>query len=197
MKKITASILSLSLVMGGATSVLGETLPESEVLAEKPVVKESVQKTYDYVYDGVEFVSQSPLNSDELEQLSKMSANPLGLLKPEISPLVIPSEGYTGIMENGPHYQHHKNLTSRLVVTAVGWWVAEKFKVSSKVSAAITAGVFVASETFLADTYVGTWQYKAWNQRVGMYEHFITLVHYTNNSYDQPKKVYNYSQGYW
>lgn len=197
MKKITASALSLLVFMGASTSALGQTLPESERLLENKVQSEVEQETYEYVYEGVEYVSQNPLSIENLELLNKMARNPMEFTKSEISPMVIPGEEYDSIMEYGPYYQHHNNMTSRAVLTAVGWFIGEKFKLNKVKSALIAGGVFVASEKFLADTYVGTWQYKSWNNNVGMYEHFITLVHYTNNSYTQPEKIYNYSNGFY
>ncbi|MDO6634327.1 MULTISPECIES: hypothetical protein [Bacillus cereus group] len=193
MKKIiTSSVCSVVLLtsLGTSSAFAAENINISNDEIQQPITN-----LFEYDFNGVTFSSPEPLTEGHIQTLSSLINN-TQLNKKDSTIQYGPAyPGDSGIIVDGPFYKTYTNKDVRAVISAVSWFVAERFKLSKVISGALAAGTFQATE-LIGPTYVGTWTYKAYDNRANKYRLYATVVHYKHSNYTGPIKVQTYPIGW-
>lgn len=185
-KTIASSLCSVLLLTGLGTN---SAFAAENTIASNLENKQSIpSELFEYNLNGIPFSSPEPLTDQHIQKLYSL-INPT-LKNKENSPIQYgpANPGDSGIIIDGPFYKTYSNKDVRFVVSAVSWLIAERFGLSKVASGALAGGTFWASE-MIGPTYVGTWSYKAWDDRANKYRLYVTVVHYKYGNYTSPIRV--------
>lgn len=212
-------MLSVALL---SSTILTVSPTEAAAKVKKPSVENSQENLADtevpstsftYEYEGITFSYPTELNEDQLKDMYEVIMNPTDYALSESSvnvpykssmvskiddgpsrAVVLPPGGAQ--VTSGPYYATYTNRDARVVITAASAFVGGKLKIAAAtakwlVTGALTAGTFEVTE-FIGPTYVGTWNYKAYDSYQGRYRTYSTVVHYKYGNYTSPKRVQTY-----
>lgn len=193
MKKIITSSLCSALLLtslGTNSTVAAEIVNTSNLEIQYPTTN-----LFEYNFNNVSFSSPEPLTETHIQTLYTL-INPITENKKTSVIQYGPAyPGDSGIIVDGPFYKTYTNKDVRAVISAVSWLVAERFKLPKAVSGMLAAGTFQATE-LIGPTYVGTWTYKAYDNKANKYRLYATVVHYKHSNYTGPIKVQTYPIGW-
>lgn len=163
--------------------------------------EEQLEEMYQFASNPVAFdLSDSSLGSPTVSNsllikkrasLSKSNSIP----KRTVVSAVVQPPGGSQIVE-GPYKVTYDNGRTRLIISLATGYVSSKLKIASGianflVTGAITLGTFEITE-FIGDTYVGLWNYRAYDSSQKRYRIYSTVVHYKYGDYTSPKAVQTY-----
>lgn len=219
LKKSTLSLLSCALLSSAVLSVSPVTASAKVKNSHIGNVQNSLSQgdnlptPYTYEYEGVLFSYPTELSQSQLEQMYEVTMDPeeYAISSPTFnsSPLLKSTKINVGVTPNvvvlppggaqvtsGPFYRTYSNMESRLLITAATTFVGGVLSITAStakwlVTGALSAGTFGATE-IIGPTYVGAWNYKAYDSTQGRYRTYSTVVHYKYGNYTSPIKVQTY-----
>lgn len=189
---LSSVLISSSLLSAPVSAEKKNNLKENNT--ETPV--QNVTE-YNYEYRGIEFIHPTPLSDEQLKDLYEMVINPsahLNTLSPNspgnklITPYAVQLPPGGSAITSGPYYRTYSNMETRAAITALTFWVGSALSISTAVAASLTAGTFAATE-FIVPTYVGTWNYNAYDSYQKRYRLYSTVVRYKYGNYTTPTRV--------
>lgn len=219
LKKTTVGLLSCALVSSAILSA--SPVSAAEKVKNFPIKNsqksfsegEVLPEAHTYEYEGILFSYPTELNQSQLEQMYDVVMDPeeYAVSTPEFSSgsafnssllsksiktnaVVLPPGGAE--ITSGPFYRTYSNIEARVLITAATTFVGGSLKIATTtakwlVTGALSAGSFGATE-IIGPTYVGAWNYKAYDSTQGRYRTYSTVVHYKYGNYTSPIKVQTY-----
>lgn len=188
-KGILAVVATTFLFTSIAPVSFASSMQPQENTSSKSV--DPTKSKYSYTYDGVEIRSTVELDENQLKFLYSQTKN-MSINSSMVNPSII-DQGSPGMTVAGPEYVTYENFAERkiadlLVSATVGKlkWVKNLGTMSSWVYGVVNGW---GLSKIIHPTYVGSWITKSYNNNSGLYDYFLTVVYYTNNSYNQPIKV--------
>lgn len=198
---LVSSIFSSSVV--SAEGIGQKTIKNTEI--EEPISLSEEEFTYEY--NGVVINHPVSMNDQELMEFYEMISNPTDYLSfnsltPStygnqlLTPFAVQLPPGGAQITSGPFYKTYSNLTERVAVGVIANWAGGKLKISKERAKklaqwGLTFGAIAGSE-IISPTYVGVWNYEAYDSSQGRYRIYTTLVHYRWGNYTSPMKVQTY-----
>ncbi|WP_411344703.1 hypothetical protein ACE3MZ_01000 [Paenibacillus sp. WLX1005] len=190
---VVASMLSTQVIPLASAST-SQTLVSNQVKNSPIVETQNSTSTsqYSYTYNGVEIGSTISLNDEQLKKLYDQTINiSQGINK--VTPSIIDQGGSPGMTVAGPEYKTYSNYTERkladlLVSATVGKipFIKNLGTISSWVFGVVHGW---GLNQIIHPTYVGSWVTKSYDNNSGLYRYYLTVVYYTNDSFNKPIKV--------
>ncbi|WP_143536157.1 hypothetical protein [Saccharibacillus sp. O23] len=183
MKKILTAFISTSLIASGISPIISAQ-SINETSNDNTVVSST---SYNYNYNGLPVSSSNELTDSQLEQVY----NQVKIIQSNGPGISVNSHdmGGAGMLVDGPVYKTFSNTTERVVLDAIFSWAASKVPFI-KNPTKVQAWLFTTLQAFglnaaVQPTYVGYWTTKSYNPNTGLYHYYLSVVRYTNNSFNK------------
>lgn len=211
---LSVALLSSTILTVSPTEAAAKVKKPSLETSQESLAETEIPSTsFTYEYEGITFSYPTELDENQLQDMYEVIMDPTEYVSTEYSvnapykgsmvskiddgpsrAVVLPPGGAQ--VTTGPYYITYTNRDARAVITAASAFVGGKLKIASAtakwlVTGALTKGTFDLTE-FIGPTYVGTWNYKAYDSYQGRYRTYSTVVHYKYGNYTSPKTVQTY-----
>lgn len=209
-KKASSIFLSGLLVSSMFSSSMVSAEGQSQNQIHNDGSEDSVslpESEFTYEYNGVVINHPVSMSDQELVSFYEMISNPTDYLNSSsltpstlgnqlLTPFAVQLPPGGAQITSGPFYNTYSNLTERVAVGVIAHWAGGKLKIPKEVAQrlaqwGLTFGAIAGSE-IISPTYVGVWNYRAYDSYQGRYRIYTTLVHYRWGNYTSPMKVQTY-----